>query len=80
MLKLSLMLRKLICEAGQDLVQYALVVALTAFAATSGMKIFPQPERTSKLSPRDLGEECPARRGRFCVGAGRRYFQFDLGS
>jgi pilus assembly protein Flp/PilA len=30
--------KKLIREEGQDLVEYALLVALIAFAATSGMK------------------------------------------
>ena len=33
-------LKKLMKEEGQDLVEYALVVALIAFAATAGMKTF----------------------------------------
>ncbi len=37
MLKLSAMLRQLIREDGQDLVEYALLVALIAFACTSGV-------------------------------------------
>jgi pilus assembly protein Flp/PilA len=32
-------LKNLIKEDGQDLVEYALVVALIAFAATAGMKV-----------------------------------------
>ena len=35
--KLSVMLRILKDENGQDLIEYALVVALIAFAATAGM-------------------------------------------
>jgi pilus assembly protein Flp/PilA len=35
---LSLALNRLKSEEGQDLVEYALVVALIAFAATAGMK------------------------------------------
>jgi len=34
------LLRQLCREEGQDLVEYALVVALIAFAATAGMKSF----------------------------------------
>jgi len=36
-LKLSVMMRNLKREEGQDLIEYALVVALIAFAATAGM-------------------------------------------
>ncbi len=36
--KLSAALKNLVREEGQDLVEYALVVALIAFAATAGMK------------------------------------------
>jgi pilus assembly protein Flp/PilA len=36
--KLSVALKNLVREEGQDLVEYALVVALIAFAATAGMK------------------------------------------
>jgi pilus assembly protein Flp/PilA len=36
-LKLSVMLQILKDEHGQDLIEYALVVALIAFAATAGM-------------------------------------------
>jgi len=36
-LKLSVMLQILKDESGQDLIEYALVVALIAFAATAGM-------------------------------------------
>ena len=36
-LKLSAMLQILKNECGQDLIEYALVVALIAFAATAGM-------------------------------------------
>jgi pilus assembly protein Flp/PilA len=36
-LKLSVMLQMLKDENGQDLIEYALVVALIAFAATAGM-------------------------------------------
>ncbi len=36
--KFRLALKKLMKEEGQDLVEYALVVALIAFAATAGMK------------------------------------------
>ena len=35
--KLSVMLQILKDESGQDLIEYALVVALIAFAATAGM-------------------------------------------
>ena len=37
LLKLSVMLQLLKEESGQDLIEYALVVALIAFAATAGM-------------------------------------------
>jgi pilus assembly protein Flp/PilA len=37
LLKLSVMLQILMDENGQDLIEYALVVALIAFAATAGM-------------------------------------------
>ena len=37
LLKLSVMLQILKDENGQDLIEYALVVALIAFAATAGM-------------------------------------------
>jgi pilus assembly protein Flp/PilA len=37
LLKLSVMLQLLKDENGQDLIEYALVVALVAFAATAGM-------------------------------------------
>ena len=37
LLKLSVMLQILMDEKGQDLIEYALVVALIAFAATAGM-------------------------------------------
>jgi len=39
MLKLSVKIQNLLSrEEGQDLIEYALVVALVAFAATAGMK------------------------------------------
>jgi pilus assembly protein Flp/PilA len=38
LLKLSVMLQILKEENGQDLIEYALVVALIAFAATAGMR------------------------------------------
>jgi pilus assembly protein Flp/PilA len=37
LLKLSIKLQSLKSEEGQDLIEYALVVALIAFAATAGM-------------------------------------------
>jgi pilus assembly protein Flp/PilA len=37
LLKLSVKLQVLLDEDGQDLIEYALVVALIAFAATAGM-------------------------------------------
>jgi pilus assembly protein Flp/PilA len=37
-LKLSVKVKGLMREEGQDLIEYALVVALIAFAATAGMK------------------------------------------
>jgi pilus assembly protein Flp/PilA len=37
-LKLSAMLKSLMREEGQDLIEYALVVALIAFAATAAMR------------------------------------------
>jgi pilus assembly protein Flp/PilA len=37
MLKLSIKLQSLLQDEGQDLIEYALVVALIAFAATAGM-------------------------------------------
>jgi pilus assembly protein Flp/PilA len=37
LLRLSVMLQILKDESGQDLIEYALVVALIAFAATAGM-------------------------------------------
>lgn len=37
LLKLSVKLQILLDEKGQDLIEYALVVALIAFAATAGM-------------------------------------------
>lgn len=38
--KLSMKLQILFCsEEGQDMVEYALIVALIAFSATAGMKI-----------------------------------------
>ena len=37
LLRLSVMLQILMDENGQDLIEYALVVALIAFAATAGM-------------------------------------------
>ena len=36
-LKLAIMIERLRDEDGQDLIEYALVVALVAFAATAGM-------------------------------------------
>ena len=36
--KLSAKMKNLMREEGQDLIEYALVVALIAFAATAGMK------------------------------------------
>jgi pilus assembly protein Flp/PilA len=36
--KLALLLQTLMREDGQDLVEYALLVALIAFSATAGMK------------------------------------------
>ena len=36
-LKLQMKIRRLLDESGQDLIEYALVVALIAFAATVGM-------------------------------------------
>lgn len=38
LLKLSVKLQGLMNEEGQDLIEYALVVALIALAATAGMK------------------------------------------
>jgi pilus assembly protein Flp/PilA len=37
LLKLAIRLRTLLDEEGQDLIEYALVVALIAFSATAGM-------------------------------------------
>jgi pilus assembly protein Flp/PilA len=37
LLKLEIRLRTLLDEEGQDLIEYALVVALIAFSATAGM-------------------------------------------
>ena len=37
-MRLTAMIKNLIREDGQDLVEYALVVALIAFAATAGMR------------------------------------------
>ncbi len=37
LLKLAFKMRVLLDEEGQDLIEYALVVALIAFAATAGM-------------------------------------------
>jgi pilus assembly protein Flp/PilA len=37
LLKLAFKMRLLLGEEGQDLIEYALVVALIAFAATAGM-------------------------------------------
>jgi pilus assembly protein Flp/PilA len=37
LMKLSVKLQVLLDEEGQDLIEYALVVALIAFAATAGM-------------------------------------------
>ena len=37
LLKLAIKMRILLDEEGQDLIEYALVVALIAFAATAGM-------------------------------------------
>jgi pilus assembly protein Flp/PilA len=37
LLKLSVMLQILMDESGQDLIEYALVVALIGFTATAGM-------------------------------------------
>jgi pilus assembly protein Flp/PilA len=37
LLKLAIKLRILLDEEGQDLIEYALVVALIAFSATAGM-------------------------------------------
>lgn len=37
--KLDLLKDALLDEKGQDLIEYALVVALIAFAATAGMKV-----------------------------------------
>jgi len=37
LLKLAISMRLLLNEEGQDLIEYALVVALIAFAATAGM-------------------------------------------
>ncbi len=40
LLKLSVKIQSLVMrEEGQDLIEYALVVALIAFAATAGMKV-----------------------------------------
>jgi pilus assembly protein Flp/PilA len=38
LLKLAIKMRTLLKEDGQDLIEYALVVALIAFAATAGMQ------------------------------------------
>ena len=37
-MKLSILLKKLLGQEAQDLIEYALVVALIAFAATASMK------------------------------------------
>ena len=37
-MKLTAMIKSLIREDGQDLVEYALLIALIAFAATAGIK------------------------------------------
>ena len=46
-LKLSVMLQILKDENGQDLIEYALVVALIAFAATAGMSTLAQDLNTA---------------------------------
>jgi pilus assembly protein Flp/PilA len=46
-LKLSVMLQILKDENGQDLIEYALVVALIAFAATAGMSTLAQDINTA---------------------------------
>ena len=45
--KLSVMLQILKDENGQDLIEYALVVALIAFAATAGMSTLAQDLNTA---------------------------------
>jgi pilus assembly protein Flp/PilA len=47
LLKLSIMLQILKDENGQDLIEYALVVALIAFAATAGMSTLAQDINTA---------------------------------
>ena len=47
LLKLSVMLQILKDENGQDLIEYALVVALIAFAATAGMNTLAQDLNTA---------------------------------
>ena len=49
LLKLAIKMRILLDEEGQDLIEYALVVALIAFAATAGMSTWLQP--STLLSP-----------------------------
>ena len=50
LLKLSVMLQILKDENGQDLIEYALVVALIAFAATAGMSTLAQNINTAFTS------------------------------
>jgi pilus assembly protein Flp/PilA len=47
LLKLSVLLQILKDENGQDLIEYALVVALVAFAATAGMSTLAQDINTA---------------------------------
>ncbi|MEI9980364.1 MAG: Flp family type IVb pilin [Edaphobacter sp.] len=42
LLKLAIRMRTLLDEDGQDLIEYALVVALIAFSATAGMSSLAQ--------------------------------------
>jgi pilus assembly protein Flp/PilA len=50
LLKLSVMLQILKDENGQDLIEYALVVALIAFAATAGMSALAQGINTAFIN------------------------------
>lgn len=47
LLKFAIQMRILLNEDGQDLIEYALVVALIAFAATAGMQSLAQAINTA---------------------------------
>jgi len=47
LLKLAVKMQVLLDEEGQDLIEYALVVALIAFAATAGMSTLAQDLNTA---------------------------------